>query len=58
MLATVPSLNVRGGNHRIVIDTRDGYEVFDPNLGHEEREVYDDKSLVTWSELTVVSYCF
>lgn len=58
MLATVPSLNIEAGNHRIVIDWRgDEPVVYDPNEGRDGRKYYTFSKLRGWSELTVVEYC-
>lgn len=58
MLATVPSLNIEAGNHRIIIDWRgDEPIVYDPNEGREGRKHYTYHKLRGWSELTVVEYC-
>ncbi len=54
MVATVPSLNIPGGNHRIVIDHRKCLKVLDPNEGREGKLFYTADSLRTWSELTIV----
>lgn len=41
-LLGVPSLNIRGGGHQIVLewDDEDDLMVFDPNLGHDDRSYY------------------
>jgi hypothetical protein len=40
-LCTAPSLNIEGGNHQILIEvTDDGYFVFDPVNGREDRKFY------------------
>lgn len=40
-LCTAPSLNIEGGNHQILIEvTDDGYFVFDPVSGREDRKFY------------------
>ena len=58
MLATVPSLNIEAGNHRIIIDwLGDEPIVHDPNEGREGRKVYTYHKLRGWSELTVVEWC-
>lgn len=58
IVATVPSLNVVGGNHRIVIDCRgDGMEVIDPNEGRPGKKFYTVDSLHSWTEATVVQRC-
>lgn len=57
MLATVPSLNIEAGNHRIVLDFRKSLTVYDPNQGREGRKFYDRDRLRGFSELTIVEYC-
>lgn len=57
MLATVPSLNIPGGMHRIVIDLRDVLTVYDPNKGRDGRRFYTEDSLHSWSDLTTVEFC-
>lgn len=60
MLVTVPSLNIEGGNHRVVIDTRDEHELFDPNFGRDKSvKLYDPhmQNLCGFSEITVIEYC-
>lgn len=46
-MVTVPSLNMPGRNHSIVISVNDDgdFRVFDPNKGRADREYYDDDSL-------------
>lgn len=39
-LLTVPSLNIIGGLHHIVIDLRDEVKVLDPNKGKEWKKYY------------------
>jgi len=40
-LVTVPSLNIPGCNHQIVVEmTNDSYQVFDPVRGREGRKYY------------------
>lgn len=40
-LCTSPSLNIEGGNHQILIEVTDeGYFVFDPVQGREDRKYY------------------
>ena len=40
-LCTSPSLNIEAGNHQILIEvTDDGYFVFDPVQGREDRKYY------------------
>lgn len=40
-LCTAPSVNIVGGNHEILIEvTDDGYFVFDPVKGREDRKYY------------------
>jgi len=63
VIATVPSLNNVGGNHRIVIEMhwdKDDtlYTIHDPNEGREGVKVYGHKPLRSWSELTIVDYCW
>lgn len=58
MVATVPSLNLPGGNHRIVIDHRECLKVLDPNEGREGKLFYTADSLRTWTDLTIVEYVF
>lgn len=56
-LATVPSLNIEGGLHRIVIDLQgENIKVYDPNEGKENKKVHT-WPLRTYTELTVVEYC-
>lgn len=59
MLATVPSLNIPGGNHRVIFDWQDesGIVVYDPNDGYPGREVYTWQRVRTWSELMTVECC-
>lgn len=56
-LATVPSLNKRATNHRIVIDTRDGCDVYDPNEGRDGVDIYTLNDLKSWTHLTEVIHC-
>lgn len=42
-LATVPSLNMLGYFHQIIIDNRDGIQVFDPNRGVPGKNYYVTK---------------
>lgn len=61
MLATVPSLNFEGGNHRIVIDYTDGDEgptILDPNEGREGKRFYTMDNIHSWSELTLVDFVY
>ena len=61
MLATVPSLNILGGNHRIVIDYTDpeeGPTILDPNDGREGKLFYTMDNIRSWSELTVVDFVY
>lgn len=61
MLATVPSLNFPGGNHRIVIDYTDveeGPTILDPNEGREGKLFYTMGNIRSWSELTVVDFVY
>ncbi|EBD4137240.1 hypothetical protein ACEVVA_002080 [Salmonella enterica] len=39
-LVTVPSLNMAGLFHQIIIDTRAGFEILDPNRGVSGRNYY------------------
>lgn len=39
-LVTVPSLNMAGLFHQIIIDTRMGFEILDPNCGVRGRSYY------------------
>jgi len=40
-LLSVPSLNIRGGMHQIVVEMFDGeWIVFDPNMGRDDRLYY------------------
>lgn len=61
MLVTVPSLNYPGGNHRIVIDTRDEHLIFDPNAGREsvnQGNTYKTmECLRGFSEVTLIEDC-
>jgi hypothetical protein len=46
-LLSVPSLNIRGGMHQVVLDTRgDGCVVYDPAMGRDDKYyyVYDNPS--------------
>ena len=56
-LATVPSLNLIGDNHIIVITTiKNGLiKVFDPNKGREGKKYYDSKSFKSWTQLTRIT---
>lgn len=56
-LLTVPSLNIKGGNHRILIDYQENLKVYDPNDGIPGKLVYNYDLLNSWSELTVVEFC-
>lgn len=48
--AVVPSLNHRGGNHQVILHSKDwNITVFDPSTMQAYRE--DGKDLVSWSEL-------
>jgi hypothetical protein len=47
-LATVPSLNIAGRSHRVVIDARsEGYTLYDPNKGRHGRSVYESAGIMT-----------
>ncbi|HHA3474793.1 TPA: hypothetical protein ACODLE_001579 [Salmonella enterica subsp. enterica serovar Infantis] len=39
-LVTVPSVNMPGWFHQIIIDTREGFEILDPNRGLKGRKYY------------------
>lgn len=39
-LLTVPSLNELGRNHMVMMDCKDGFEVFDPNMGRPHKKWY------------------
>jgi len=59
-IVTVPSLNVVGGNHRIVVtnDDENGWQVFDPQNGVKDKKFYANiESLKSWTQLTTVEYC-
>lgn len=43
-LATVPSLNIPGYFHQIIIDTRENIQIFDPNRGVSGRNYYVTKA--------------
>lgn len=58
-LLTVPSLNNLGGNHRVIVDTRnDERLLFDPNHGYHGRKWYRFDDLRSWSEVVVVHDAF
>ena len=59
LLVTVPSLNIIGGNHRVVIDLRDEHVLYDPNEGREGAKLYDKdmQNLNGFSEVTRVIDC-
>lgn len=43
-LVSVPSLNIQGGMHQVVIEMADGeWTVLDPNLGRDDRLYYSAK---------------
>ncbi|ECI5363932.1 hypothetical protein DU846_01940 [Salmonella enterica subsp. diarizonae] len=44
-LVTVPSVNMLGWFHQIIIDTREGFKIFDPNRGLKGRKYYVFRSL-------------
>ena len=47
-LVTVPSLNLEGKLHRVVVDARtEGYTVFDPNTGRDGRKAYSSDDVMT-----------
>jgi hypothetical protein len=56
-LATVPSLNVLGDNHRIVVKTVDNgvIKVYDPNKGREGKKYYDSREFRSWTQLTRIT---
>lgn len=60
MLVTVPSMNCDRGNHRIVIDMRNGKEkLYDPNEGREGGVYKSDLSnLHGFSEVTLLIDCY
>lgn len=59
-LASVPSLNIKGGLHYIVIETtEDGnWWIYDPNLGREEVMWYvaSDKHVINEQSFAIKSY--
>jgi len=57
-LATVPSLNKVGGNHRIIVDMIEDMTIYDPNEGREDRLYYTPLMLRSWSELTLLEYVY
>lgn len=44
-LVTVPSVNMLGWFHQIIIDTREGFKILDPNRGLKGRKYYVFRSL-------------
>lgn len=56
-LVQVPSLNIRGGMHMIVLDSRADPLVFDPNTGREGVETYDLGKIRGWGDLIEVEHC-
>lgn len=45
-LVAVPSLNILGKHHQIVVVlTAEGYKVYDPNMGREGRNFYKDEDV-------------
>lgn len=53
-LCTAPSLNIEGGNHQILIEVTDeGYFVFDPVAGREDRKFYVPRGQVDRHPLAV-----
>lgn len=55
-LATVPSLNLQGRGHQIVIELNRDYVVHDPNNGYEGREFYPIDALSPSSDRTLGGY--
>lgn len=60
-IATVASLNIKGGLHCIVFDCRwwkdifeDDDAIFDPNAGREGLEAYDKSNIRSWCDLIKV----
>lgn len=55
--ATVPSLNIVGGNHRVIFDLREYHKILDPNTGLKGVKFYESfDQLRGWSELLHVDY--
>ena len=51
-LLCVPSLNISGVNHEIVVEMKDGIcMVYDPNAGKEGKKSYTANELKSWSEM-------
>lgn len=51
-IATVPSLNIKGSLHNVLVDVRDSYlTVYDPNVDREGKEAYTDAERMAWCEL-------
>ena len=55
-LATVPSLNLQGRGHQIVIEANGDYVVYDPNNGYKGREFYPKDALKPSSDRTLGGY--
>jgi hypothetical protein len=56
-LVTVPSLNLVGVNHRIVLyydEPKAKMVVFDPNVGRQGVKAYTSENLKSWSEVWIV----
>ena len=56
-MVTVPSLNLEGVTHRIVLyydEPRAKMIVFDPNQGREGVKVYSAENLKSWNEVWIV----
>lgn len=49
-LLTVPSLNLQGRNHCILVERSDVITVYDPNEGKEGKLFYTSSNLSSWSE--------
>ena len=58
-LVTVPSLNLKGTNHRVLIDTREVTTLYDPCKGLKGKKYYDAHldDLKGFSEVTLLHYC-
>lgn len=48
---TVPSLNIAGQLHFIILDTRNGFKLYDPNSGKDGKKFYDHsyRDTLSWS---------
>lgn len=54
-IVTVPSLNIEGGLHAIVIQMEnDRWRIYDPNTGREGAKTYTTKNIKTWVRPTMV----